>query len=347
MAAQDQSFLSPAQLTEFCRFAGLDPFTVVPRTNGAHRDALMAPDRVYYFPRTPEYAQSMRRELSFLEPLGGWFGAPVPRFLDVLECPSVFAGQIGVVSRLEGDNWEDIQEQFSYEFIEEALTELVELFILWHSTPASSVRSLADSSEVLKFSETPRMQVWLAASLDPRLLVSAVEGLHADILRFARGLDVDPSAVRNDRTVAKWVETTRALASLAPVLLHGDMHEGQILLKPSAPVKISGILDWEAVQFGSPLMDFSFHKWGYGRVWVFRENFPALRRRLWGHYLDRRRITNLSPDSLHLYCTLTETLRTIIEKEGGKREYATATRKHFREGLEEQLHTLASATEFI
>ena len=122
------------------------------------------------------------------------------------------------------------------------------------------------------------------------------------------------------------------------------MHEGQILLKPGQRPAISGILDWEAVQMGNPLMDSSFHKWGWGRIWVFHDQFPAWRRRLWGRYLEGRGIKGLSPDSLHLYCSLTEMLRTLIERQEARRAAATVTRKPYRESIDEQLETLRLAT---
>jgi len=57
-----------------------------------------------------------------------------------------------------------------------------------------------------------RMQAWLAASLDPRSMARAVGALHAEIVRFARELDVDPARIEKEGTVAKWVDTTSALA---------------------------------------------------------------------------------------------------------------------------------------
>jgi hypothetical protein len=345
--------LTPVQIQEFCRFCRLDPGSVVMRTNGAHRDALIAPDRVYFFPRTPAYAASTRHEMNFLKAFGGWPGVPMPRYLDVIQCPAVFNGDIGVVSRLEGENWEDVQPQFTWEFIDGTLEELIDLYIIWHGTPPSAIPAPQPPDypdQLQKFSEQPRMQAWLAGTLDPATAAATVRGLHAEILAAARELNVPASDIEKNATLDVWVATVNQLAAMPPALLHADMHEGQILLKFGQPRKITGILDWEAVQFGNPVEEFSFHKWGWGRDWEFYDRFPALRRKLWGRYLAGRGIrgiSGLSPDSLHLYCTLTEVLRTLMEREAKSRPKATVTRTPFAESLTRQFQTLRAAAERV
>lgn len=347
MSNPECRFLTTQQLDEFCRLQRLDRSSVEPRSNGAHRDVLMAPDRVYLFPRKPKYVTSMLRELQFLKTAAGMVAAPLPRYLDLLHYPDVFASDIGVISRMDGDNWEDIQEQFSGEFIAAALDELVDLMLTWHSLSISSLPFVAEEGERLPFSEIPRMQAWLTDSLNPSSAGPTVEALHADLVRAARELDVDPHRIISDNVVAKWIQTVKSLAAMPRALLHGDMHEGQILLHPEARRRICGLLDWEAVQFGNPMMDFSFHKWGWGRIWVFRDRFPAWRRDLWGRYLNGRGIGGLSPESLHLYCCLTEALRTLIERDAKSRPAATATRKPFDASLAEQFAALHAVTERI
>jgi hypothetical protein len=352
MSPPPYSPLTPAQIQELCRFCKLDPATVIMRTNGAHRDALMAPGRVYFFPRTPAYAASTRYEMNFLKAFGGWPGVPMPRFLDVIQCPAVFAGDIGVVSRLPGENWEDIQSQpqFTWEFMDGAFEELADLMAIWHGTPPAAVPSPDDPDQMQKFSEQPRMQAWLAGTLHPATAAVTVRALHAEILTAAAAMNVSTGGIEKDAMLDKWVAVIAQIAALPHVLLHADMHEGQILLDLAGPRKITGILDWEAVQFGNPIEEFSFHKWGWGKVWEFRAQFPALRRKLWGRYVERRGLRGElrgAPDSLHLYCTLTEVLRTLMERDENRRPRATVTRQPYADSLAEQFETLRAATEHV
>lgn len=344
MHEQDKK-LTAEQVGVFCRMAGLDASRVVFRGNGAHRDVLLADGKVYIFPRAKRYHESMCRELEFLRQAARMERLPMPRFVEMIDCPAAYPAPVGVLSFLEGDNWEDIQESFSWEYIQAVWDEMLEILLACHALPVK-LSPVAAGNPPLPFSETSRMQAWLAASLDAATAAAAVEGLQGELVATAAELGVDFSAIAGADCLAAWTQTLLQLGNLPPALLHGDMHEGQVLLLPDRRPTISGILDWEAVQVGNPLMDFSFHKWGWGRIWVFREHFAAWRRGLWTRYLAGRSIAGHSPGGLHLYCSLTEALRTLIERQAG-RKLAVATRKPYPESLAQQFVELREATEAV
>ena len=49
---------------------------------------------------------------------------------------------------------------------------------------------------------------------------------------------------------------------MAPVLVHGDVNAGQVLVDEGS--RVTGVLDWETAHLGHPLKDFDLGEWGYG-----------------------------------------------------------------------------------
>jgi aminoglycoside phosphotransferase (APT) family kinase protein len=67
------------------------------------------------------------------------------------------------------------------------------------------------------------------------------------------------------------------------VLVHGDIHQGQLL---AGGGRLTGILDWETARVHHPFWDFDLGQWGTG-LWR-RRDFSALRARGWRAYARAR-----------------------------------------------------------
>ena len=78
-----------------------------------------------------------------------------------------------------------------------------------------------------------------------------------------------------------WLRTLEPLPRMAPVLVHGDVNEGQILVDEG--LRVTGVLDWETAHVGHPLKDFDLGEWGYG-IFSWDAHFHLLRRRMWEAY---------------------------------------------------------------
>jgi aminoglycoside phosphotransferase (APT) family kinase protein len=76
--------------------------------------------------------------------------------------------------------------------------------------------------------------------------------------------------------------------------VHGDLHEGQLLVEPDAPHRLTGILDWQTARVDHPFVEFDLGEWGTGIWRAHRTDFPELRRRAWGAYASVRGL----PDDL-------------------------------------------------
>jgi aminoglycoside phosphotransferase (APT) family kinase protein len=129
---------------------------------------------------------------------------------------------------------------------------------------------------------------------------------------FARLLDRDALrdaasqvACRLDlpsRRATAWLRELEPLASMAPVLVHGDINEGQILVDDS--LQVTGILDWETAGVGHPLKDFDFGEWGYG-IFAWEPRFDVLRRHMWDAYTRTGGGELPSWRAVHLFFCLT------------------------------------------
>jgi aminoglycoside phosphotransferase (APT) family kinase protein len=69
------------------------------------------------------------------------------------------------------------------------------------------------------------------------------------------------SRLRWPGRAAAWADQLASAAQLAPVLVHGDIHEGQLL---ADGVRLTGILDWETVRLDHPFWDLDLGAWGTG-----------------------------------------------------------------------------------
>jgi len=88
-----------------------------------------------------------------------------------------------------------------------------------------------------------------------------------------------------------WTDLLARAARLAPVLVHGDIHEDQLLADTG---QLTGVLDWETARIDHPFWDFDFGEWGTGLWRRHRRDFGALWARGWRAYAGAR---GLDPDA--------------------------------------------------
>jgi aminoglycoside phosphotransferase (APT) family kinase protein len=105
--------------------------------------------------------------------------------------------------------------------------------------------------------------------------------------RFAEAAE---RLARPDRAAA-WSGVLARAARLEPVLVHGDIHEDQLLAEDG---RLTGVLDWETARVDHPFWDFDLGEWGTGLWRRRRREFSALWARGWRAYA---RVRGLDPDS--------------------------------------------------
>jgi aminoglycoside phosphotransferase (APT) family kinase protein len=91
---------------------------------------------------------------------------------------------------------------------------------------------------------------------------------------------------RRDRGPA-WAGLLARAARLGPVLVHGDLHEDQLLAENG---RLTGIIDWETARVDHPFWDFDLGEWGTGLWRRRRRDFGVLWAGAWRAYATARRL---------------------------------------------------------
>ena len=248
--------------------------------------AVLTEDSVLLFPRHARWVEGLSTARRLCPP-GRHRWLPCPQLLGRYEDPAIWPYPFGCVTRLPGIPYGSVERQTPVERLGDLLEELAALIAAWHTAPLDAV------PDALAAAPRPTGTVgldhgWGRAALRAGGLAPAVEALHARL--SALGLGTPPTA--------QWVESLRGLVALTPVLVHGDVHEDQILVADGASLHITGILDWETARIDHPVWDFNFGEWGRH---LDTSPFPAFRRRMWTAYCRGRGMACDGASALHLF----------------------------------------------
>ena len=269
------------QLERFRELCGLGDVPLTATFEGWHRHAILSPDRVFLFPRDRSRVPGLLHEATVLEALDGR-GVPAPRLLGQWRDPRVSPYPFIAVSRLPGRTWSGLETDATLDQLITVLSGLGQAIASWQR-------------------------------LNPRDLPRQLRSRHPQRLRdFAclLGMDALREAARKagcrlglpSRRATAWLQELEPLASMAPVLVHGDINEAQIMVDDS--LHVTGILDWETAGIGHPLKDFDFGEWGYG-IFAWEPRFDVLRRHMWESYTRARGGELPSWRAVHLFFCLT------------------------------------------
>jgi aminoglycoside phosphotransferase (APT) family kinase protein len=213
---------------------------------------LLTSDRAVLFPRDHTQVDALRREIAALEVLQQAGVGLIPRLHTVVEDPALSAYPVVVLDRLPGIPLDSLVEELPHEPLADLFAELGRLAGRWHDLDPALVPTL------------PRR-----SSLD-------------ESTTLATELELDE---REARAATHALVRARALE---PVLVHGDLHEGQLLVDARAPHPLTGILDWQTARVDHPFVEFDLGEWGTAIWRGHRSEFPALRAAAWTAYADER-----------------------------------------------------------
>ena len=229
---------------------------------GWNKFVLLTDDRAYLFPREADDVEWFERELAAYRALEA-IGLPVvPRLLGEWRDETVYPHPFAAVSRLPGTHPADASDIFDQLYRAIAQCHEIETPEIPGARPPAH-HDRADNR-------------WLRRALDPRTTREAV-GEAADRL------------ARPDR-IAPWTERMEVAAQLSHVLVHGDIHEDQLLVVDG---QLTGILDWETARIDHPFWDFDLSEWGTGLWRRHRLEFSRLWSLAWRSYACER---GLDPD---------------------------------------------------
>jgi aminoglycoside phosphotransferase (APT) family kinase protein len=253
--------IAPPRLARFRDLLGLGADDEISADfTGWSKLVLLTADRALLFPRDHTQVAALRREVIALEAVNRLEVPAVPHLHAVWDDPSLSAYPVVVVERLPGVSLADLVEEMPLAALADLFAELGRLAARWHE---------------------------LATDLVPGLPRQSTLDAHTTL---ARELELDDQEAR---TAARALERAR---DLEPVLVHGDLHEGQLLVVPDPPHALSGILDWQTARVDHPFVEFDLGEWGTALWRAHRRDFPELRRRAWDAYaLARGLAADLAP----------------------------------------------------
>ena len=251
--------LIPPRLERFRALTGLGDAALTADFTGWNKFVLLAGDRAFLFPREPANLEWFEHELAVYRALsaGGFTLAPQVRgrWRDEEVYPFPFAE----VTRLTGTRPADPAALFG---------PLGAVLARVHQVPPPDLpwpRRIARHQR--------QAYRWLHRALDP-----ATSGDAA--VEAARRLD-------RPGQLAIWRQRLGVAAAHRHVLVHGDIHEHQLLVTEG---EITGILDWETARLDHPFWDFDLGEWGTGLWRQQRASFSKLWAAAWREYAAERGI---------------------------------------------------------
>ena len=329
--------LRASQLKSFCGKYGLEE-SAAEIAGGWRKDVLIFQEEVYYLPYSERSNVFIQRECAFHRAYFGRLGAETPRFIRAFSDKEFSDYEICVVSRLSGDAY-PVMESMDWPRTRKVFLSLAETFAENHKVEPDHKLFAEYGGSFSPLSGVPLMNHWLSWWLKPKE-PEAITGWFVEFIReAAEAAQVDPYLVNETGAAEDIAAKLGTLSKLVPVVLHGDMHDGQFLLSPGS-TKIKGIIDWDNFCHGSPLIDFNTTKWFPDRMWLFRKNFQEMRVKMWETYLKARGIKGQWNGGLNLFLIMTELLRVVLEKD---RPRIWMTKGPYKEGLNEYLRYLRKA----
>ena len=249
--------LVPPQAERFASLTGVDLGRLVLNVTGWNKLVLLDSDRVFLFPRSATGVEWFERELAAYRALANTQLSVVLRLLGCWRDPDIYPFPFAAVSRLRGEVPAE----------PEALIEqLGRAIACWHELNPPLLTGARPPSH-----HGAGHHRWLRRALNPATSAGAAAEAASRLGRPARA--------------PAWADLLASAAELAPVLVHGDIHEDQLLAEGG---RLTGIIDWETARVDHPFWDFDLGEWGTGLWRRRRRDFSALWARAWRAYAQVR-----------------------------------------------------------
>jgi aminoglycoside phosphotransferase (APT) family kinase protein len=331
-----QAVLPGPRLDHFLHRFGLTPRELEADFRGWHKFVLATGDRVFLFPRHAANVGGLRREVAAYEALHGV--ACAPTLLGYWRDARVYPHPFAATTRVAGALCALLDRRASADFVLELMASLGRAIAQWHERPVPPLA--ADGAARLP--RAVRATNWSRFALSAGRSSDAAAWARRYLRGGARRLGLDPRAAQDSlgATASEaWAAALEALARLERVLVHGDLHERQLVLADSDVPDVRGVLDWETARVDHPVWDFDYGEWSV-EFWAWRARFAELHDAMWGEYRRRRTVELPSAAALHLFFVLQHTLRVVGHASAGRPlpEGVVGT-------VEENVDWLAAATE--
>jgi aminoglycoside phosphotransferase (APT) family kinase protein len=273
--------LVPPQAERFAALVGTDTSRLVLNVSGWNKLVLMDAERVFLFPRSATGVEWFERELAAYRALAKARLDVVPRLLGRWEDPEIYPFPFAAVTRLRGA---------APAAPEDLIEQLGRAIACWHELDPPSLAGARPPRH-----HDAAHHRWLRRALDPAATASAAAEAADRLGRPARA--------------SAWGDQLASAAELTPVLVHGDIHEDQLLADGG---RLTGVIDWETARVDHPYWDFDLGEWGTEWWRRRRRDFSALWARGWHAYAQRRGL-DTDPRPLETAFRLRHALRLLAD----------------------------------
>jgi len=271
------AILPPPSLERFRRVCEVEG-PLDPRFNGYTKLVLLTADRAFLFPRNHTIVAQLERECAVYSTLDHPF---VPRLLGRWEHPGISPYPFFAVTRLAGH----AAASLSPERLPALAAALGAALAACHEI---SLDATPRSLWANPWSEPPPAPPTAGDCYSPLRFLGGAERLADTAARFI-GIGRSP----------RLLAALEAAEALGPVLAHGDLHEGQLLVDEAGA--LAGILDWGFGGAMSPLVEFACN-WK-PETFAAEAAYGDIRRHMWAAYAEQRSAPLPSWEELDLALT--------------------------------------------
>jgi len=308
--------LPPPALARFRQLCAVEG-PIEPSFDGYTKHVLLTADRAFLFPRNHTIVGQLERECKIYATIDHPL---VPRLLGRWHEESISPYPFFAVTRLAGS----LPTQLGPANLPSIAAQLGAALAACHNIAVDSV--------------PPRL--WSNPWTEPPPVPPTALDCYSP-LRYLGGARQLAEAATSFIGVASSEKLQDALATaetMAPVLAHGDLHEGQLLVNSSGT--LTGILDWGFGGVLSPLVDFACN-WNHDSF-AAEAAYGDIRRHMWAAYAAGRDAKLPSWEEVHLALTAFDIMALAPETESHyywkeSAEWRTARRVAAGECLVEML----------
>jgi hypothetical protein len=298
--------LNGEKMPRFCERYGLDISDLDVNFEGWGKVALLTKDTVFLFPRTPNGARRMEDEIEIYRFLSQCNLPFVPQLKDVLDDHAISYYKCLALDRVHGSLLGSFLPQMSDEQVSSLLTQMASSVGLYHNCDTSHLPDICR-----KEPEAEDIGSFLMDFINEKNIQTLLKKLEKNISAV---LSYQYNLFSDEMTYRRACAILSEIQCLEPVLVHYDLHEGQIVADEQDPTKLRGIIDWESARLSHPVLDFNFFQWDLP-IFERTDQFAELREQMWKTYAKERGLQLSSPHGLHLLYTLAEFQLVLEQKE--------------------------------
>lgn len=311
--------LAPPHVREFLAAAEVDADELEFDFTGWSKRVVLSPDRAFLFPRDHHNVDALRHEVDALRAVGAAGLDEVPRLLEVWDGCEWSPYPVVTVTRLPGASLDDQLGAVPLDRLAPILRDVARLAAGWH---------VVDPQRV---SERPSSKDWHTGSI--RHLLDPATDPDAAAAQVAGALDL------SDAAETRVVEALQVARTLDLVLLHGDLHEAQLLVDHD--LELTGVVDWQSAHVGHPYEEFDFGEWGTAIWRTSRAQLPGLAVEQWRAYGQERGLPDEHERAFALVWAVHRAW-AAHERGDGRHTEVAGSATEWRRHLDDLLHTLGA-----